>query len=127
MGAELIVTLVTAEELVELKVADLGAEAEKRGMRWWRPSIDDYSIPTAAWEREWVRERGAVHNILDGDGRVLVHCKGGLGRAGMVAARILIERGEAAARAIAKVRAARPGAIETKAQVRYLIERGAER
>lgn len=49
-----------------------------------------------------------------------MHCKGGLGRAGTVAARLLIEFGQAPEDAIACVRAARPGAIETHQQETYL-------
>jgi len=50
-----------------------------------------------------------------------VHCKGGLGRAGMVAALLLIETGDPPGAAIRKVRAVRPGAIETPAQERYVL------
>ena len=48
--------------------------------------------------------------------RVLVHCRGGLGRAGAVAARLLIEFGATPVTAIAQVRAARPRAIETRSR-----------
>ena len=44
------------------------------------------------------------------------HCRGGLGRAGMISARLLVESGVEPEVAIAKVRAARPGAIETREQ-----------
>ena len=52
---------------------------------------------------------------------VLVHCKGGLGRAGTVAAQLLIELGTRPAAAIEAVRAARPRAIETTSQASYLL------
>ena len=52
------------------------------------------------------------------------HCKGGLGRAGMVAARLLVESGYTPEDAIERVRAARPGAIETQAQERYVLAQG---
>jgi protein-tyrosine phosphatase len=64
--------------------------------------------------------RAELHGILDSDGKVLAHCKGGLGRAGMVAARLLVERGVSPDEAIASVRRVRPGAIETGLQERYL-------
>jgi ADP-ribosyl-[dinitrogen reductase] hydrolase len=49
-------------------------------------------------------------------GRVLVHCKGGLGRAGTIAARLLVELGEKPENAIAQVRLVRIMAIETGVQ-----------
>jgi ADP-ribosyl-[dinitrogen reductase] hydrolase len=51
---------------------------------------------------------------------VLVHCRGGLGRAGTVAGALLIKLGETPERALRKVRAARPRAGETLGQERYL-------
>ena len=54
-------------------------------------------------------------------GKVLVHCKGGLGRAGLVAARILVERGVPPRAAIDAVRTVRPGAVETAAQERHVL------
>jgi hypothetical protein len=50
-------------------------------------------------------------------GEARSHCKGGLGRAGMMAARLLVELGVAPEQAIRDVRCARPGAIETPAQL----------
>ncbi|WP_200306505.1 dual specificity protein phosphatase family protein, partial [Paracraurococcus ruber] len=55
-----------------------------------------------------------------GGGRVAVHCAAGLGRSGMVAAWVLTGFGMPAAAAIAAVRAARPGAIETAAQEAFI-------
>jgi hypothetical protein len=51
---------------------------------------------------------------------ILIHCKGGLGRAGMISGRLLVELGESPYEAIAKVRAARPGAIDTAAQENWV-------
>lgn len=51
----------------------------------------------------------------------MVHCKGGLGRAGTIAARLLVELGTDPSDAISKVRGVRTGAIETSAQERYVL------
>lgn len=51
---------------------------------------------------------------------VLVHCKGGLSRAGTIAARLLVELGMDHAMAIQQVRMVRPGAIETAAQLEHV-------
>lgn len=51
---------------------------------------------------------------------VAVHCRGGLGRTGTALAAALVWFGEDAAEAIARVRAARPLAIQTRAQAEFV-------
>ena len=51
---------------------------------------------------------------------MLVHCAAGLGRTGMLAAMLLTELGVSPTDAIRRVRAARPGAIETEAQAAFV-------
>ncbi len=53
---------------------------------------------------------------------VVVHCWGGLGRAGTIAACCLVARGVLPARAISLVRAARPGAVQSPEQERFVRE-----
>ncbi len=55
---------------------------------------------------------------------VVVHCLGGLGRSGTIAARLLVELGIDPDDAINRVRQSRPGAIETKAQEQYVRQKG---
>ena len=57
-----------------------------------------------------------LHRRLD----VLVHCRGGLGRAGTIAARLLVELGMDPTKAIVSVRAARPDTIENCNQENYV-------
>jgi ADP-ribosyl-[dinitrogen reductase] hydrolase len=61
-----------------------------------------------------------LHARLAAGERVVVHCKGGLGRTGTITARLLVESGVAADSAISLVRTARPGAIENDAQESYV-------
>jgi ADP-ribosyl-[dinitrogen reductase] hydrolase len=115
-GASLLVTLVEDHELSMLKVPDLGTRARDHGLDWLHLPIVDVSVPSAAFEAAWPQHaRGLAARLAAGDSLVL-HCRGGLGRTGLVAARLLIELGNDAVAAIARVRAARHGAIETAAQ-----------
>lgn len=52
--------------------------------------------------------------------RIMIHCRGGQGRTGTLAARLLVESVVEPKRAIARVRDARPGAIETSAQEQHV-------
>lgn len=115
-NAAAVVTLVEAHELEALGIAGLGAEVRRRHMEWHHWPICDYGVPDASWEAAWPARSASLRGLLARGCRVLVHCKGGLGRAGTVAARLLVEMGTPAPEAIAIVRAARPGAVETAAQ-----------
>jgi protein-tyrosine phosphatase len=116
-GAGMVVTLVEPIELGLLRVPQLGDEVRRRGMDWLHLPIPDYQPPTAAFERAWHDDGALIRQRLRQGDSIVVHCKGGLGRAGMIAARLLVELGVPATDAIAQVRAARGrGAIETRAQ-----------
>lgn len=120
-GASHVITLVTDAELDELGVAELGKVVRRHGMTWHHLAIDDYAIPDGAFEAAWPATSAVLHQALDEGGRVLVHCKGGLGRAGSVAAMMLVERGDGPGMALNRVREVRPGAVETDAQETYVI------
>ena len=57
------------------------------------------------------------------DGKqVVVHCRGGIGRAGTVASRLLVELDVASPEeALRRVRMARPGAVETWEQEQHVL------
>jgi protein-tyrosine phosphatase len=116
-GARLVLTLVESAELAALKVPELGDEVRKRGMDWRHLPIVDCSVPGEYFETQWETYGREVRSLLREGADVLVHCKGGLGRAGMVAARLLVELGVAPEAAISEVRRVRKGAIETPSQL----------
>jgi ADP-ribosyl-[dinitrogen reductase] hydrolase len=68
----------------------------------------------------WEEAGEALRARLRAGFNILIHCKGGLGRAGMIAARLLTELGVPPSQAIANTRNARPGAIETAAQEAFV-------
>ena len=109
-------TLVEGHELASLGVEDLGAQVEARHMAWLHAPIADVSTPSAAFEAAWSDIGEGLRARLRSGFDIVVHCKGGLGRAGMIAARLMVELGVAPAKVIDLVRKVRPGAIETAAQ-----------
>jgi ADP-ribosyl-[dinitrogen reductase] hydrolase len=119
-GATDVVTLIEDHEFGLLQVRQLGEQIRGRGMKWHHLPIQDLSAPDARFEKRWDKVRTDLGFRLVRGGKVLVHCRGGLGRAGTVAAKMLIEQGYTPTEAIRMVRAVRPGAIETKEQVQYL-------
>ena len=119
-GASAVVTLLERKELILLGVERLGEEVRRRGMLWFHLPIVDVSTPDETFERQWDVAGNELRRLLCSGRDVLVHCRGGLGRAGTIGARLLIELGMEPEIAIGEVRAVRPGAIETRGQEQYL-------
>ena len=92
-GAAAVVTLLEPKELTLLRVERLGAEVMHRKMLRFHLPIVDVSIPDERFEREWKIAGEELRSILRRGLDVLIHCRGGLGRAGTVAARLLVELG----------------------------------
>ncbi len=119
-GARVVVSLIEAREFEALGVTDLGAHVEALGLDWYSLPLADMAAPDDHFEAAWKCLGAKLLETLSGGGSILLHCRGGLGRTGMIAARLLVELGRTPDTAIAIVRAARPGAIETAAQEAYL-------
>jgi ADP-ribosyl-[dinitrogen reductase] hydrolase len=92
-GAAAVVTLLEPEELKLLKVERLGEEVLRRDMLWFHLPIVDVSTPDERFEQAWDVAGEELRSILRSGSDVLVHCRGGLGRAGTIAARLLVELG----------------------------------
>ncbi len=113
-GVTDVVVLVTDDELKDYGVPGLRNALEAAGFGVIRTPIPDQGVGDPGEVGDlvaWIDWR------LHEQARVLIHCLGGVGRSGMVAACVLRQRGLSADEAIAEVRRARsPRAVETSAQ-----------
>jgi ADP-ribosyl-[dinitrogen reductase] hydrolase len=111
-----------SDELTINKVDMIGEAIIDRGMEWIHLPIKDMNGPDISFDNSWIK---VVQNIVDriqqGE-HILVHCKGGLGRSGTIAALLLIELGIPNDKAIIQVRIARPGAIDIADQEKYILQ-----
>ena len=97
--------------------AALGADLVHAPPDWAELPIRDYGVPDAAATARWVSLESRVTAQLAAGKRVLFHCKGGCGRSGMIVLRLMVLHGEAPDAALARLRAVRPCAVETRAQL----------
>ena len=119
-GGSSVVTLMEAHELELLRVPDLGEQITRMGLHWWHLPIVDTRVPDAGFERAWNRTGDDLRRRLTAGEGVVIHCRGGLGRTGVLAARLLIEFGDLPETALFKVRRARPGTVENRIQEEYV-------
>jgi hypothetical protein len=113
---DLVITMTTQDELARAGCADLGVRLADLGCDWAHLPVADFGIPQ---DDAWHKVQAQAVAQLGAGGRVLVHCHGGCGRSGMMALRVLIALGEPAPQALARLRAVRPCAVETAAQLAW--------
>ena len=118
-GTSTLVTLMEADELQSCQVGTIGDFCAKIGIEWYHLPIRDVDIPDHQFEQVWSYAGTQLRRSLNRGERVLLHCRGGLGRTGTIAARLLVELGWDSKKAIETVRKSRPGAIETESQEVY--------
>lgn len=116
--AKVLVTLLEPAEIAE--VGDLRREVRRAGLAWIHFPVADMWIPTDADAARKLVAR--ILRALERGDHVVVHCWGGLGRSGTIAAACLVARGAEPEKAIAAVRAARPGAVQTAAQELFVAD-----
>lgn len=121
-GPAAVVSLLEEHEFDLLGVPEFPAVMGTQEFQWLLLRIPDSDIPREDFEQAWPSVKVRLLEILKGGGKVLIHCRGGLGRTGVVAALILVEAGIDPALAVELVREARPGAIETWEQYQYVLE-----
>ncbi|MFM1959456.1 MAG: hypothetical protein RL588_973 [Pseudomonadota bacterium] len=117
----LVVTLMEADEFTLLRTPRLGDRVREAGLEWRHLPIRDLQAPDGRFEKVWTFAGAEMRDLLVRGGRVLLHCRGGRGRTGLVAARLLAELGEPAGEALRRVRDAREGAVETEPQERHVL------
>jgi len=123
-GAEALITLMQGEEL-RLNQADaLPALCAGRNLEWFHLPVADEQVPLDDFDAAWAQSRARIHELLDQGRSIAIHCKGGSGRTGLIAARILIDRGLPLGEAVALVQALRPKAIQHPAHAAWIAQFG---
>lgn len=120
-GASVLVTAMESEEMQRVGVGQLGSAATQARLQWIHLPMTDGAVPDERLDRIWPIAAPTILKVLSDGGRVVIHCRGGLGRTGMVASMLLIELGKSPRDALDIVRRTRPGTVETEDQEAFVL------
>ena len=119
-GADVVVSLLKAGEA---RALDLSAEEETchdLGISFFSHPIEDRSVPASQKSAFDFSEK--MGRLINKGSNVVIHCRQGVGRAGLMAACILIESGLDLETALHRIKTARGVHVpETAEQKRWLI------
>lgn len=119
---DLVLSMTTVRELSDLGAGGFPGDLAAGGVRFRRLPVADFGAPGEDVRKKWPQVSAAAASVLNQGGRVLAHCRGGCGRSGMVVLRLMVEMGEAPDAALARLRAVRPCAVETPAQMAWAFQ-----
>lgn len=119
-GVTVVVTAIEQQEMQAKDVTDLGAVSASLGMQWLHLPIEDDSVPNQAFQQGWQKNSKALHATLARGEKIAMHCMGGSGRTGLLAAHLLLERNWSLNEIISQVQALRSGAFRKAEQLDYV-------
>ena len=120
-GVDVVVSLLTPDEVSELQLEQEEARCRKEGMRFLSLPIPDRGLPSS--RDAAVELAGALTHALESDEGVGVHCRQGIGRSALVVASVLVSSGEDPASAFRIIESARGRPVPDTTEQRDWVER----
>lgn len=125
-GVQAVVTALEFDEMAKAGVSELPKKVQELGMVWIHLPIEDDCAPGEYFASEWKKVSPTLHKIINQGGKVAIHCMGGSGRTGMLAAHLLLELGWDLKTIKSKIKALRPGAFTKTVQIEYITQLAAK-
>ena len=120
-GIQSVLSLLTPEEQLELGLREEGREVQQQGLEFSSFPIPDLQVPRSESKLGEVLDH--VAGNLSSGKNVLIHCRQGIGRTGLVAACLLVKSGMSPGAAVEAASAARGMSVPETPEQRDWIER----
>jgi Predicted protein-tyrosine phosphatase len=121
-GAQAVITMMTTEELHEHQVDTIPLICNELGMAWYHLPVEDSCAPEQPFAEAFVCQKTILMDLVRSGSTIAIHCHGGTGRTGTMAAILMLELGYAPAQVKAQIQQIRPKALTSPVQVNYLIQ-----
>ncbi len=119
-GCTLVITLMQSEEMSRNGLDQIAEQCQARGMSWQHWPVQDDKAPEQAFEQAFEQGLAEVEQCLANNKGIALHCKGGSGRTGLAAARILLAKGWNLAKAKPAIQELRPNALSLQVHCDYI-------
>lgn len=119
-GVDTVLSLLTPEEAQDLDLKGEAREARAKGMKFASLPIPDREVPNSESEVTAILDR--LDADLSAGKKVVVHCRQGIGRTGLVAACLLVSKGRTPEAAIKTLSTARGSSVPETARQRRWID-----
>lgn len=119
-GATIVISAIEQAEMQRAGVDSLGLEVQKAGLKWFHAPIEDDCAPDNAFLKKWQQLSPELHAAIIKGEKIALHCMGGSGRTGLLAAHFLHESGWSLEKIIEAVKVLRPSAFTKSVQIDYV-------
>ncbi|GHE92136.1 phosphatase domain-containing protein [Thalassotalea profundi] len=118
-GTNMLITLMFDEEIEKNSALSIPNECANQDIEWLQLPISDDAAPNQVFEDVWQAHKQNIIDLLNNNGVIAVHCKGGSGRTGLVIGLILLAFGWPSEKVVKEVQKIRPNALKNKVQREY--------
>lgn len=92
-GVTAVVTMNADTELAAIGVSELGGRIQSRGLTWFQFPVADDAEPEAEFFDAWAEKKDQLLELFNSEATIAIHCRGGTGRTGLMAATLMLESG----------------------------------
>ncbi|MEH6452959.1 MAG: tyrosine-protein phosphatase [Psychromonas sp.] len=118
-GTEMLITLMFDKEMAKNNAQQLPNACAENKIAWVQLPIADDAAPNEVFKAAWDNNKSAILAVIEKQGSIAVHCKGGSGRTGLVIGLILLSYGLPVEQVISEVQKIRPKALKHPVQLDY--------
>lgn len=121
-GAQAVITMMPMAELIENQADTIPSLCTELGMGWHHLPVEDGCAPETPFAQAFATQKAILLGLIESGATMVIHCHGGSGRTGLMAAILMLELGYAPAQVKAQIQYIRPKALMSPVQVNYLIQ-----
>lgn len=120
-GTDIIVSMLTQDEVDELELANEKAASESVGIEFRSFPIPDRDIPSST--KPFAESVNSLHSQWQNGKNIAIHCRAGIGRSSLLLASILVRGGMSSREAFARISEARGYPVPDTEEQREWVER----